>query len=89
MIVQLILLRWESRYIPVLPDPGEELFSSLLEERTPPDVFSDLSTVLLSMDLVKGWRGWRRSAEEEKDRKTEKRRGKQKEKKKGEREYRK
>lgn len=40
-------------YAPVLPDPGEELFSSLLEEedRTPPDVFSDLSTVLLSIDL--------------------------------------
>lgn len=39
---------------PVLPDPGEELFSSLLDEedRTPPDVFSDLSTVLLSIDLV-------------------------------------
>lgn len=37
----------------MLPDPGEELFSSLLEEeeRTPPDVFSDLSTVLLSIDL--------------------------------------
>lgn len=54
--------------LPVLPDPGEELFSSLLEEeeRTPPDVFSDLSTVLLSMDLNGGdgrdgegerWRG--------------------------------
>lgn len=43
--------------IPVLPDPGEELFSSLLEEeeRTPPDVFSDLSTVLLSIDLGEGW----------------------------------
>lgn len=39
--------------VPVFPDPGEELFSSLLEdeERTPPDVFSDLSTVLLSTDL--------------------------------------
>lgn len=39
--------------LPVLPDPGEELFSSLLdeEEKPPPDVFSDLSTVLLSMDL--------------------------------------
>lgn len=39
--------------VPVLPDPGEELFSSLLdeEEKPPPDVFSDLSTVLLSMDL--------------------------------------
>lgn len=38
----------------MLPDPGEELFSSLLDEedRTPPDVFSDLSTVLLSIDLV-------------------------------------
>lgn len=45
--------------IPVLPDPGEELFSSLLEEeeRTPPDVFSDLSTVLLSIDLGEGWEG--------------------------------
>ncbi len=43
----------------MLPDPGEELFSSLLEEeeRTPPDVFSDLSTVLLSMDLGEGWEG--------------------------------
>ncbi len=41
----------------MLPDPGEELFSSLLEEeeRTPPDVFSDLSTVLLSIDLGEGW----------------------------------
>lgn len=39
--------------VPVFPDPGEELFSSLLdeEEKTPPDVFSDLSTVLLSTDL--------------------------------------
>lgn len=37
----------------MFPDPGEELFSSLLEEeeRTPPDVFSDLSTVLLRTDL--------------------------------------
>lgn len=43
----------------MLPDPGEELFSSLLEEeeRTPPDVFSDLSTVLLSIDLGEGWEG--------------------------------
>lgn len=42
----------------MLPDPGEELFSSLLEEeeRTP-DVFSDLSTVLLSIDLCEGWEG--------------------------------
>lgn len=42
--------------VPVLPDPGEELFSSLLdeEEKPPPDVFSDLSTVLLSMDLGVG-----------------------------------
>ena len=49
--------------VPVLPDPGEELFSSLLEEeeRTPPDVFSDLSTVLLSMDLDGGMEGWRRT----------------------------
>lgn len=39
---------------PVFPDPGEELLSSLLEEeeRTPPEVFSDLSTVLLSTDLL-------------------------------------
>lgn len=45
--------------LPVLPDPGEELFSSLLdeEERTPPDNFSDLSTVLLSIDLGEGWEG--------------------------------
>lgn len=50
--------------LPVLPDPGEELFSSLLEEedRTPPDVFSDLSTVLLSIDL--GWRDGREEGEE-------------------------
>lgn len=43
-------------HVPVLPDPGEELFSSLLdeEEKPPPDVFSDLSTVLLSMDLGVG-----------------------------------
>lgn len=42
--------------VPVLPEPGEELFSSLLdeEEKPPPDVFSDLSTVLLSMDLGEG-----------------------------------
>lgn len=42
----------------MLPDPGDELFSSLLEEeeRTP-DVFSDLSTVLLSIDLCEGWEG--------------------------------
>lgn len=49
-------------HIPVFPDPGEELFSSLLdeEERTPPDVFSDLSTLLLSMDLEEGaWGGER------------------------------
>ena len=31
----------------MLPDPGEELFSSLLEEeRTPPDVFSDITVPL-------------------------------------------
>ena len=43
----------ERGFVPVFPEPGEELFSSLLEdeERTPPDVFSDLSTVLLSIDL--------------------------------------
>lgn len=61
----------------MLPDPGEELFSSLLEEedRTPPDVFSDLSTVLLSIDLGEGWEGggegarWRKKGgEERKDR---------------------
>lgn len=54
-------------YIPVLPDPGEELFSSLLdeEERTPPDVFSDLSTVLLSIDLGEGWEGGGRQRGEE------------------------
>lgn len=47
--------------LPVLPDPGEELFSSLLdeEEKPPPDVFSDLSTVLLSMDLGEGGTGTR------------------------------
>lgn len=50
----------------MLPEPGEELFSSLLEDdRTPPEVFSDLSTVLLSMDLevdggMRGREGWRR-----------------------------
>lgn len=70
-------------YIPVLPDPGEELFSSLLEEedRTPPDVFSDLSTVLLSIDLGEGWEGgeeaerWRRrrGGEGRKDRRRDKR----------------
>lgn len=51
--------------VPVLPDPGEELFSSLLEEeeRTPPDVLSDLSTVLLSMDLDEGMEGMRRGRE--------------------------
>ena len=45
--------------VPVLPDPGEELFSSLLdeEEKPPADVFSDLSTVLLSMDLRGGGGG--------------------------------
>lgn len=38
---------------PVLPDPGEELFSSLLEEeeKPPAEVFSDLFTVLVSTDL--------------------------------------
>lgn len=55
----------------MLPDPGEELFSSLLEEeeRTPPDVFSDLSTVLLSMDLGEGWEGGGRRREVEEDKK--------------------
>jgi len=47
--------------VPVFTDPGEELFSSLLEEdeRTPPNIFSDLSTVLLSMDLGERWEGGR------------------------------
>ena len=53
-------------FVPVFPEPGDELFSSLLEdeERTPPDVFSDLSTVLLSIDLhprVGGGRGRERN----------------------------
>lgn len=52
--------------LPVLPDPGEELFSSLLdeEEKPPPDVFSDLSTVLLSMDL---WGGGTRTTGQRRD----------------------
>lgn len=52
-------------HVPVLPDPGEELFSSLLdeEEKPPPDVFSDLSTVLLSMDLGVGGAGGRTTHE--------------------------
>lgn len=46
---------------PVFPDPGDELFSSLLEEEDkPPDVFSDLSTVLVSTDLCGAMGGWRR-----------------------------
>lgn len=70
--------------IPVLTDPGEELFSSLLEEeeRTPPDVFSDLSTVLLSIDLGEGWEGEEeeeRGAEEECGEDKEKREEKRKE----------
>lgn len=35
------------------------------EERTPPDVFSDLSTVLLSIDLDEGWDGGRRPRRKE------------------------
>lgn len=56
----------------MLPDPGEELFSSLLEdeERTPPDVFSDLSTVLLSTDL-RGATGGRDRKEERTKRRKE------------------
>lgn len=51
----------------MFPDPGEELFSSLLEEeeRTPPEVFSDLSTVLLSTDLCGAMGGSTERWEEE------------------------
>lgn len=53
---------------PVFPDPGDELFSSLLEEEDkPPDVFSDLSTVLVSTGLCGAMGGWRGVRERRKD----------------------